>query len=406
MSSPYTEDVTQAPPTTTKPRGRRASSAKATDDFSREAGRALDQLRDSVRRVMATVPAGGVKAADLGRALGLDYALAWQLHALAGHSDLHMTARAVPKRSAMERFLRAAEPRASADAIQGVRNAYEAFEQVVTEHAGDRESFDAMLTLRRPEDAAGLRRARRAFHRASAAAWGVSSRCTINTAVFRQRPTGELDSLGLYGYIGLQRLHADAVVSLSTSGWVKRAPSDMPPGNMEQVELIEEACSHPLPCIEQAVSADGRHRDLLEVDGFGKRAETQAFVRGTRLAMPVGEVAPPYFNGQGIGVSAELTLIDLLIPSAWPRGGTVQGWITSELGDVTNPNSRHRLPFEGAGQYLGTSLSALHSPAAPQYADLLQAEIERMGWGDTEFAIYRCEVQYPMLHSVVYLRVD
>src|SRR5690606_38774814 len=105
---------------------------------------ALDRLRLALARLLREMPGASARATDLRRALSLDAALAWQVHTLATSRgrDVLSAGRIVPKVGAMERFLQAAATTGlSAQAVSEARAAFQAFEQTVGEHAGDRATF-------------------------------------------------------------------------------------------------------------------------------------------------------------------------------------------------------------------------------------------------------------------------
>jgi hypothetical protein len=381
---------------------------KTGNTFAGESKQALDRLRDAVRRVLAAAPSDSARPKDLGKAFDLDYALAWQIHALAHQSDPLTSARVIPKSGAMERFVLAAAKRTTEELAAGVRDAYEAFEQLVSDLAEDRDTFDAMLTLQHPQDGAGLRRIRRAAHRANAAAWGVTCRCKTHMTAFRIRPTGEFDAMTILGYVGLQRLHAGAMISTlaSSRAWGKKGPADGTSAN-HVCELIEEACSRPLLRIEGGPGLDDVPGEYLVMDGLGKRSVSTVYWRNLHLAIPDTTAEPPHNVSSTCRIPAERLVLDFLLPRGWVKEDSAQTWITPDSGRYVthNPATPYCLPFEGAGRYLGRSLSSLHTSASPHHADLMRAELERMGWQDTEFDIFRCEVEYPLLHSSAILSV-
>lgn len=380
----------------------------ASGDFVQDSQVAFDRLSEAVRKVIAAIPSPTTRPADLARVLDLDYALAWQIHALAGQPDLHMTARVVPRPGSMERFLLAAQ-RVEPKAATTARTAYEAFERVVIDLSGDRDAFDAVLTLQRPDDGAGLRRARRAAHRANAAVWGVTCKAKIQTAIFRARPSGEFDSLVVVGYVGLQRLHPDAIVTTlaSTRTWGSNGPPTDGPRAEIACSLIEEACTQPLPAIEHAVAPDGSKQEFLALDGLGRRSESTIFWRSSALNVPDATIAPPHTLSSTCRVPTELLVLHLLLPRGTAPTNQMAAWMAPDPGRYADadPTTRHRLPYEGMGKYVGHTLSSLRSAAAPEHAEVMRAEIARIGWADTEFDIFRCEVQYPVLHSAVHLRI-
>lgn len=379
--------------------------------FVIESRRAISHLRDAVRRVVAAVPDSGTRPTDLAKAFNLDYALAWQIHSLANQPDGPMMPRVVPKRGAMERFLRAAARSAPSDLARSVEVAYTEFEQVVADLAGDRDTFDAMLTLQRPQDASGLQKLRRAAHRANAAVWGVSCRCAIRTMIFHGDLDGQQDSLSISGRVGLQRLFPEAVISITAStrtwGGSFLQPGEKPAIVIAPCELIESVCSQPLPTVHRSIDADGSPRDSLAIDGLGKRGESTFFWRNISRGIP-NLAKPPHGISVRCVVPTELVLIDLVIPRGWLEEPTARGWVSPDTTHlaVPDPTGQYRLPFEGEAQLLGTSLANLHTRAAPQYVDLVQREIARMGWAETEFNLFRLEVQYPVLYSAAHMCVE
>lgn len=63
------------------------------------------------------------------------------------------------------------------------------------------------------------------------------------------------------------------------------------------------------------------------------------------------------------------------------------------------------LPVKEHPEYLGTSLAAMRAGDVPNHSDMLRKVLTEMGWGNTRFDIYRVRVPYPIMHSVIYLRV-
>src|SRR5688572_28257591 len=123
----------------------------------------LAQLRAAVQSLIAGLPVAPSRAVDLKRAMRIDAALAWQMFSLANHQDLLRIGRLVPKPGAMKRFMAAAQTGgASADLIDNAIAAYDDFERAVKDVAGDRRSFDAILSGLCPDDESALLRLRRA----------------------------------------------------------------------------------------------------------------------------------------------------------------------------------------------------------------------------------------------------
>jgi len=382
--------------------------------FAEEAGRVMERLRRALAGVLVAAPEGAVsRAADLRRWLDLDSALAWQVHTIATGDDALRAARNVPKAGAMERFLEAAAKSGAvgASVVEEVRGAYEAFERLVTEQAGRRENFDAMIAALRPQGSA-LQRIRRTAYRANAAVWGVTVRCALNCVVFYQRPTGEHDCLSVRGRIGVRRLQEGAVVGIYASGrtWggAECPPVGAPKVAVDPCELLEECCSTPAPRIRRVESPDGSVRDYLELEGLGRSSEVTILWRNLSLNFPDGTTTPPHGCSVPCLEPTEVSVMDLLIPQGWTDPRTAEAWQTLASSPYAMPGSEqpgHRLPFECEVKHLGTRPEQLYTPHEPRYSEVIARQLQELGWPLGAFDIYRCEVKYPVLHAAVHLCV-
>lgn len=380
--------------------------------FQEETTRALERLRIAVARVVQTIPTGTERAADLRRTLDLDAALAWQIHTLAASDDAIRAGRVVPKAGAMSRFLKAVRARRIPAALeQEAREAYAEFERVVGRHAGDRDTFDAMLAALGPADGAALHRLRRTAYRANASVWGISVRTAIHSVIFNQRSTGEHDCLAIRGRVGLRRLQESAVVGIYASGrtWGGSTcpPEGAAPVALDRCELLGEYCSKPTPGVERVQAPDGTFRDFLELQGLGRAHEVTLFWRNLSLDFPGGTTVPPHGVTSPCTEPAEVQVVDLLIPRGWSDPSSAEVSVTeNNRYTLWGPGClRQRLPFEGSAEYLGTRLESLYTRHAPTYIEILTDQFKQLGWDPEGFDLFRCTVTYPVLHSAIHLSV-
>lgn len=395
-----------------------AAGAATACAFENEAQRVLGRLRRAVAVVVDAAAGNGnpptrpVRAADLRRTLDLDVALAWQVHTIATSDDVLRAGRVVPKAGAMERFLESARARGMPEAMtREVEEAYGEFERLIGEHAGDRETLDAMLSALRPDQSA-LRRIRRAAFKANAAVWGVMVRCTLNCVIFHQRPTGEHDCLSVRGRMGVRRLQEGAVIGIYASGrtW---GGSTCPPEGAEGVSidtcgLIEEACSTPVPRVEHVTAPDGSVRDYLRLEGLGRSSEISVAWRNLALNFPGGSTNPPHGCSVPILEPAETAVMDLLVPKGWTDPSTARVWVTLAMGPhgavAAEGPGVQQLPFECGVEHLGTRLDSMFTRHEPRWSEIIASQLAQLGWNE-EFDIYRCVAAYPVLHSAVHLCV-
>mgnify|MGYP007124442599 FL=1 len=318
----------------------------------------------------------------------------------------------MPKSGAMKRFVEAATAAgASADAVTSVVTAYAEFEKAVREVAGDRRSFDAILSGLCPDDESALLRLRRAAYRANASVWGVSVRTTVHAVVFYERPTGEHDCLALCGRVGLRKLHAGATIGIYASSRTWGGPTPPPESGkgvaLDGCQLLPKFSAKPLPKITRIEGNDGRLRDFVQLEGLGRRGEVTVYWRNLTLNFPGGTRVPPHGTTVPVMEPSELLVVDLIIPHGWADPGNTDVWVTPESSRYATVNagaSPHRLPFEGAAEYLGSNFQSLRTPHAPGYDQMMAEQLEELGWR-CKFDIIRCQVEYPVLHSAVNLCV-
>ncbi|HYE62182.1 MAG TPA: hypothetical protein VD997_09310 [Phycisphaerales bacterium] len=372
----------------------------------------LAQLRGAVQSLIAALPVEAPRAVDLRRALNIDAALAWQIFSLANHQDLLRTGRLVPKAGAMRRFVESAQSAGtSAAAIADLQTAYQQFEVAVKDVAGDRRTFDAILSGLCPDDESALLRLRRAAFRANASVWGVSARASIHSVIFYERPTGEHDCLGIRGRVGLRKLQEGASIGIYASSrtW---GGSTCPPDSGADVAvdgctLLPEYSTKPLPKITRLEGPDGLSRDYVQLEKLGRSGEVTVFWRNLTRNFPGGSRTPPHGITAPCLEPSEVLLLDLIIPHGWVNPSTTSVWVTPESSRYATAHHGlvpHRLPFEGSAEYLGTSLQSLRTTHMPRYHEMVTQQLDLLKW-HIPFDIFRCVVNYPVLHSAVNLCV-
>jgi hypothetical protein len=55
---------------------------------------------------------------------------------------------------------------------------------------------------------------------------------------------------------------------------------------------------------------------------------------------------------------------------------------------------------------LGQGTSVLPTPDVPRYVEMADYVAERVRWDLDQFEVYRCRVEYPVMHSAVVIRFD
>jgi hypothetical protein len=115
--------------------------------FCIESGAVMQRLRTSVSEMLKTIPNRVRTTRDLQKVFNVDVKLCWQMLKLTGPGDALSLAPFVPTPGPMKRFLAAAKSAGiDRQVIERINAAYEAFNEQVQIHAGDRPTFEAMVS--------------------------------------------------------------------------------------------------------------------------------------------------------------------------------------------------------------------------------------------------------------------
>ena len=263
----------------------RANQASHADPpFEEEAARVLIRLRNELSEVIAAVPTEVRKGADLMRALGIDKKLSWKVFKVANSADPVAAGLHVPSRANLSTFFRAAATRGVPQRLVDTasRTAME-FEEIVSKHAGDRTTFDSMVSAlgdRASAEQVDLSHRRLAF-RGLRHVYGVQARTQLKFAAIKPAADRRfVDFARVEGLIDLRQLRGNAPLVISRAAVrnddgspreLVRRPLDPEPGS-ERLSLLREFCSEPLPEYREVEVNPGAVDVELVSMGVGKRA--------------------------------------------------------------------------------------------------------------------------------------
>lgn len=399
------------------PRPARAEQHAHPAHFSDLASAAVAALQQALGQVLATFPEVK-RCIDLQRRLNLDAALAWQIFSLTHATDPLAASRFIPKAGAMDRFVKTIHKAGTPVSFrEAVESAYAGFESLVHEHAGDRETFAAIISALLPVDRATWVPLRRAAFRANTGVWGVSVDCSVNCSIWNQQsnPTPDGDAnICVRGRVGIKGLRAGAAVAMSLStrvwGGPRPPPEDTDATNDGQGvvtaggNLITDACSQPLPRLETRICPDGSFRDYAALEGLGHRSESDLWW-STFASQYGGSREPPHGCSCPCPEPTALQIVDLIVPRGWSNPASVRARVVGPEVRLSPTCATGDLPFEGEGVHLGNNFDALYLSEAPIYSELVTEELRRRGWSNTAFDLYRCTIKFPILHSITHLFV-
>lgn len=377
--------------------------------FESEARQVLGRVRGAYVRMVGAV-GGASRPVDLQQALDLDKKLAWRVHRLTTAADPLQGAPYVPSPTSARRLAGAAEQRGVSDELTAdLLAATDEFERLVSLRAGDRASFEAIAAALSGQGLDQLQQdARRAAFRANVLLHGKQSDLLVSA--FLAGPSdepGRFDGASLRGHVGLQRLHPDAAVQVARHRFdVDGRPLGRPLALDDQAQQATGA-----PLIAAFSDAVALEED--EADGFQRLYLAHRDLGlADALTCVLGERSPAMPLDEGLGslcelaTPARLLVHDLILHRDLDRR-------PPELRVVASRAQADRWPAERGPEVLspgasvaclGQGLDAAGLPAWSRYQELLTWTAGRMGWEPDDLEVHRVVIEYPVLHSVVWLR--
>ncbi|HVZ16650.1 MAG TPA: hypothetical protein VG897_06015, partial [Terriglobales bacterium] len=371
-------------------------------------------------RLLDSAPSHVERATDLQRMLDLDTQLGWQIFRLASATEPFSPVQFIPGPGSVTRVLRLAKERGfHPSAVEEAEQIHCDFLRLVAEHAGDRETFDAMIAgLNRGSSSLIDTKLRRNTFRMNVQIWGAMAKVRYDCVIYSltEQPGVERCAV-LGGFLGLRRLREIPAIPVMKHARIVRYPDshgdwkDQPGTAWEKFSLINEFCSTPLPDI-QTVVEDDTSSEMLQLEGIGKTAEATCFAYNGLPATPPQAAFTEWGTLKTTTVPVEVQIIDLLVPRGLADLSSLRATTFGKLGDARAPaclatrRAGFEMPIREPAQHLGVNIDGLHDRDLPCCADMVRHVLNALQLEKTEFDIFRCRVSYPILSTAVELRVD
>lgn len=379
----------------------------------------MSDLQAALAALIASLTTPVRRAVDLERQLRVDKKLAWQVFRLARSSHPVAEVQNLPARPSIERLLAAARKQhVPTPILEKVDESFQRLDRFMLVHTGDREGLVSLLSgFGGRSDEQFKQRTRKAMFRASAHFWGMHAKLLVRTSIFHAKPGPEYfeDSVLIQAAVELQRLRAsqatDVVMMMRTRtdpvvpGKPGTAPIRHPP------ELLTQFCSGPLPEIFSPPPAAAEPSTALE----------------TRLRLPPGRTGAAtvysmqmherisnalqidYYGRTFVTVPTEVLVWEILLPVGWSNPSTVRGAMygcREHPEQAFSERPADRTPQQETVEYLGALDRVPPIEGSPRHPDAVRQVLERHGWSDVRYDVYRCRVDHPVLHTVMALRID
>jgi hypothetical protein len=415
--------------------------------FDRDASDVVHDVRTSFGRVISGLPQRIQRATELCEALGLSTKLGWQVWRLTTDPNPLLAARFLPGSAGVKLFLKAAARAGVArDAIESARTAAKRVGDLVSVHAGGRESLEMMLThAGGAPDEESSETYREFSFRGNSFIYGVRAAAHLSTLYIQPSNTGGgVDIAMVSGLVGWRRLRSNVSWAVGRIGFTDPTgetryhpgreplcPADedattrdgaaagLPhesgsPGESPLLRppIIPEFCQPRSPGLRQRV-LDGEVEIELPEGPVGTTSavtvisgETMRGV-GSRYRRPGDEAA--HLNAH-VRTPCDVLIHDLIVRTdTFGRLSPTADVFAEPDGMVSTwqrRDARHRLPIQTKVDYLGRGPAVTQAVEIPRYPELARYVFDRLGWDGGQFDVYRVRMRYPVMNSAVVLHVD
>ncbi|MGD9791345.1 MAG: hypothetical protein AB7Q00_10455 [Phycisphaerales bacterium] len=325
----------------------------------------------------------------------------------------------VPARSSIRRLIRAAERKGiSVVVTDRVMQAFDEFEQFTLMHAGDRDSLVSMVGGVVPAISEAMEEKIRAtLYRHNSHVWGIRATHLIRTGITFVDPTRPdmIRAIGIVAYVGLQRLRRTAPLTIASSILSEQVAKQA--GATESISgaydgasgmrLMREFCSSPLPTLTPRDQVQGGVKTDVNFPMVAK-ADAISLYLSRLVPEHSAQPQPPHGINSIVHTPTEHMVCELLVPHGWVDSGKARVKI---YGHRQSPDSVREcrpedvLPQQESVVYMGASTCVPELPGVPRHAEAVRSAMDELGL-HAMFDVFRCIVKYPVLHTLVDLRVD
>lgn len=375
-----------------------------------------DASNEGVGRSKADRASGGRvrRAVDIERTLNVDRTTSWRLHKIASAGDPLSVGIHVPGPTSMQRVLKQAAGRSvPADKIEAVRVAYEGVDEIITRYAGDRATFDSIVSGFADDEANQVDLAhRRLAFRGQSHIWGMQARVRMATYIFipNARDPSLIDGAMIHGYYDLRWLRTGASLTMTSIAVANDKGQDVTAvieqlgDNTSKIGLLEQFSDNPPPPMRLYERQDGIVSFEILGNQIGLPASTTClFGHIARGSKPIYKteldthLRPMIVNK----LPAESLVFNVLLHKGTFGQLPASSFLLSELNRMGVPTADaesrrlYELPMKERVAYVGTGINALHTSELPGYSDLLAWVTDHIHIDAQDFHAYHFRAEYP-----------
>jgi hypothetical protein len=394
----------------------------APDGFAADLQASMHGLRGALTELLASMDDDPSLPQEVSRRYAINKNLSWKVCKIINATDGFESVQNVPGLSGMkiacDAFRKAG---AAAARLAAVMEAFEAFNEMVRMHVGDRATLELYVGSRLPEGVHSeqLEDKRRLAYQGNSAIWGVQAR--LGMALRLIAPNAEdsrlADIANVGGLFGFRRLRSQASWPVLQQQMLgedlefeedRRQPID-PECAPDGPHLVREFCSTPVPETRTIVEGNLTIHELCP-GPVGMTAAVDVTV-GTvsRGPVPVHGDSPQSVGEHycRVDTPVEAAQFDLLVHRDLPFDLPPRFLTYSRLhGDLHFPLSRHsrfHLPGIPDVQDLGSAGGGMQTPHIRDYVRLVTLTCTALGHERDAFRAFRVWLTFPPMPTVLTL---
>lgn len=382
----------------------------------------LERVCRAFDACVAAVPARVRTAADLRRALDLDTRLSTQIVRIARSKEPIAIASQVPGRPSLKRFLeRAAEQQVPESVLREVDEAVGEFERFVQAHAGDRVSFDSIVSNLGAfgQDAIELQHRRAAF-RAMSHLLGMQLGSYTRACIFRRGiEDGLYDMAQVRGFADITRLRPGTPVPLFSAQLITTMGDkldsrytresvfpEIQPGLA--IGAVPDVCDAALGSV-RVVEEIGLLSAELHGDGLGNLSATELYFTYVERSVPVrpGMPGDSFGINHSIAVPAERFVLDLIIEKGQMLAPLpLASVFLNRTGRVATVYRQEDLmPIRPDVRRLRSMSDLTDDDVPAEYPTSVEMTVAKLGWSPQDFEVYRVMLDYPVFGTLIRVAV-
>ena len=326
----------------------------------------------------------------------------------------------IPGPAPLRRLVDAASKQGAAEsAVAAVRDAINAFEELIREEAGDRSSLDAILSAWLPDsqEEFEMRRKQSAF-KALSERRGAS--CSMNFSVIALVPSDDapaIDIVNVQGMLGLHRMRPGTLARFATRSLSKdarsRRPTNLDGEPVDGIDMVrlDQFCSNRPAHLEAIRCGDTVHY-ALGGTGFGPKSRSDVMLAEVNRAQRLGSApgARP-FVFHTIDTPCRKVQFDLIVhEDLYAQSDVELILFDSTLNGPASVNDPERdidrLATRETIDVRGTGLARLRTADIPVHVELLEHVFSKLGLDGSKFRSYRYKSDYPVIGTQICMALD